>query len=103
MSRHNKTRRCWKCGKCAMPMWQELHLASARIAEASKTKRVVHVCGGCKAMHYEDAGKLRLLTPAELFQVNMKTPKMVEQIERMQFAPSDHPEVTVIISREGAP
>jgi len=103
MSRHNKKRRGWKCGKCHMPMWQELQQATARIAEATTERRVVHVCGQCKAMHYDEAGKLRLLTAAELFALNMRAPEAIARIERMRFKPSDQPEATVVISREEAP
>src|SRR5437870_5496192 len=100
MSRHTKHRRRGKCRNCAMPMFSEFDEAAKRIAEQETARRIVHVCGGCKAMHYEEAGKLRLLTTGEMFRLRAECPKMVERIEEMPvLAATERPEATVFVSR----
>jgi len=39
-------------------------------------------------------------TPAELFELQMKYPQAMEQIERQRFTPTNHPEATVIVCKE---
>lgn len=91
MSKRNREKRGWKCRKCNAPMHRALAGTAQRAVDASKVKdkRLIHACGKCKALHYQEGDGLRLLTPAEEFKVRMEVPKAMEQVDRMKIIGPD--------------
>jgi hypothetical protein len=65
-------------------------LAQAKVdASTTRDKRLIHACGACKALHYQEGEGLRLLTPAEEFKVRTEVPKTMERIDWMKLKGSD--------------
>lgn len=83
MSKQNREKRKWKCGKCGGKMNAVLGRVAQKKVDATKVKerRLIHACGVCNAFHYEDGGGLRLLTLAEEFVLRMEVPNAVARAE----------------------
>ena len=90
MSAHNRIRRQWKCQnpKCGWRMLRELGEDTAkRMAESGIDKRLVHLCGVCKTLHYAHGEGLRLLTPAEIFELEVRIPKALRAAKATAAVP----------------
>lgn len=85
----------WSCKKCGAPMQHEAVEQADKIVKkvvASnpklRPKRPIHICGGCFGIHYEDAGQYRLLTAAEMFELEMQIPEWLEYMRSHHFTPA---------------
>ena len=72
----------------------------ARAADAARRPadpRLIHVCGGCKTLHFAEGGRLRPLTPAERFALEVEVPHLVRAAVSGTYAPSAVPTGTLIV------
>lgn len=87
MSRHNRDRRDrkWRCAECGAPMQRASAEAAKKLLAGADGKPpdprdIIHQCGGCRALHFEEPDRMRPLTPAEVFRFNVEAPAVVGRL-----------------------
>ena len=92
----------WRCLRCQAAMWGELSAPAKAFARRVRRDpgQIVHVCGGCKALHLEAAdGSLREPTAVERFRIEMEHGELLREIEATAFTPTTRPQATLIVPR----
>jgi hypothetical protein len=85
-------------------MHPELHGPAQATPDATKRKAVdrtelIHLCGNCRTPHKADGDRLRPLTPAERFAVEMEIPNTMRAVERMVLpAATDRVKGTMVVT-----
>lgn len=103
MSKRNREKRAWKCCGCGARMHRSLEgpavakMAAVARESGRKPMPIAHACGACKTLHYAEGGRLRKLTAAELFTLQMNAPRAMADLETRIVPPSDATRGTLVI------
>ena len=79
------------------PLLRPATIAALVAAHRRADPRLIHVCGDCKTLHFAEGGRLRPLTPAERFALEVEVPHLVRAAVFGTYAPSAVPTATLFV------